>query len=75
MVLQNTEICMKSEATRLQLSLVTWKEEERVEVKVLKESWWGEYSGRRKNLGSGVLEFLLLNTVVTGSLKEERHSL
>lgn len=43
-----------------------------MEVKVLKERRWGEYSGRRKNLGRGGVKFLLLNTVVIGRLKEER---
>lgn len=44
-----------------------------MEVKVLKESWWGEYSIMRKNLvGEQGVKFLLLNTVVIGRLKEER---
>lgn len=46
-----------------------------MEIKVLKGLLWGEYSGRRKNLGSRLLEFSLLNTVVIGRLKVERLSL
>lgn len=36
---------------------------------MLKESCWEEYSARRKNLGEGGVNFLLLNTVVFGRFK------